>query len=99
MKSLKIAGAVALLIASTASSFAVEGTGRISEINTRTGTLVLLDGSHFSLADPSVGIGFIPGDEVTFGYRADRGEAVVYGMTKVLPSSDDDDRGSSRALD
>jgi len=91
MKTLKIAGAIALLIASTVSSFAVEGTGRISEIDTRNGTLVLLDGSRFSLAEPSVGIGFIPGDEVTFGYRADGGEAVVYGMTKIFPSSDDED--------
>ncbi len=69
MRGLMIAAATIGLLASAGSAMAAqEAKGTISSVNPSAGTLTLRNGATYTFSNPSVLIGFIPGDDVGVTY-------------------------------
>ncbi|SHE74568.1 Protein of unknown function [Kaistia soli DSM 19436] len=69
MRGLMIAAATIGLLVSAGSAMAAQETrGTISQVNPATGTLTLRNGETYTFSNPTVLIGFIPGENVGVTY-------------------------------
>ncbi|MBZ9934764.1 DUF1344 domain-containing protein [Mesorhizobium sp. BR1-1-16] len=69
MRGLMIAAAtIGLLVSAGSAMAAQEAQGTISQVNPATGTLTLQNGQTYTFSNPTVLIGFIPGENIGVTY-------------------------------
>ncbi|HWJ75315.1 MAG TPA: DUF1344 domain-containing protein [Kaistia sp.] len=69
MRGLMIAAAtIGLLVSAGSAMAAQEAQGTISQVNPTTGTLTLRNGQTYTFSNPTVLIGFMPGENVGVTY-------------------------------
>ncbi len=69
MRGLMIAAAtIGLLVSAGSAMAAEEANGTVSSVNPSAGTLTLRNGATYTFANPTVLIGFMPGDKVGVTY-------------------------------